>query len=154
KDPTNPVSGSGLPVGWDPDTLPPTTIRPGDVIEMAGSRYELLFDVGDGNVAGQVDTLGYYKAITGQNSPGQPTQVVARPINDTGQMYDVKYDTKASPTGPDRAAYPAAPPPTGPYFTYPVPYKILRQPAPLAIDPYQMPSGTAIDLRASGVGVG
>ena len=42
----------------------------------------------------------------------------------------------------------------GPYFTSAVPYKILRQPMPLAIDPLQLPAGTAIDLRASGVGVG
>ncbi len=36
----------------------------------------------------------------------------------------------------------------------PAPYKILRQPTPASDEPYQLPEGTAIDLRASGVGVG
>ena len=154
KDPTQPATTSGLPVGWDPDSVPPTTIRPGDVIEMAGSRYQLLSDLGDGGVDAGIDSVGYYKSDTGRTGQQQPTQIVARPINDTGQMINVKYDTRGFPIGPDRAAFPNAPEPVGPYFTSPVPYKILRQPMPLAIDPLQLPAGTAIDLRASGVGVG
>ena len=43
--------------------------------------------------------------------------------------------------------------PPAPYWTNPAPYKILRQPTPASEEPYQLPEGTAIDLRASGVGV-
>ena len=39
-----------------------------------------------------------------------------------------------------------------PYWTEPFRYKILRQPAPTSAQPYQLPEGTAIDLRASGFG--
>jgi hypothetical protein len=37
-------------------------------------------------------------------------------------------------------------------WTYPLRYKILRQPTRTSDEPYQLPEGTAIDLRASGVG--
>ena len=40
-----------------------------------------------------------------------------------------------------------------PYWALPSPYKILRQPTPASDEPYQLPEGTAIDLRASGVGI-
>ena len=42
--------------------------------------------------------------------------------------------------------------PDAPFWTNPAPYKILRQPMPTSAEPFQMPEGTAIDLRASGVG--
>jgi hypothetical protein len=37
-------------------------------------------------------------------------------------------------------------------WTAPLRYKILRQPTRTSDEPYQLPEGTAIDLRASGVG--
>src|SRR4029078_2152563 len=40
-----------------------------------------------------------------------------------------------------------------PYWTAPMPYKVLRQPTPASEEPYQLPQGTAIYVRASGVGV-
>ena len=39
-----------------------------------------------------------------------------------------------------------------PYWTAPMPYRILRQPTATSDPPYQLPEGTAIDLRASGWG--
>jgi hypothetical protein len=39
-----------------------------------------------------------------------------------------------------------------PYWTAPTPYKILRQAVTSSDEVFQMPEGTAIDLRASGVG--
>ena len=47
---------------------------------------------------------------------------------------------------------PAGSTPNAPFWTNPSPYKILRQPTPTSDEPFQMPEGTAIDLRASGVG--
>jgi hypothetical protein len=40
-----------------------------------------------------------------------------------------------------------------PYYTSPGRYKVFRQAAPTSDEPYQLPEGTAIDLRASGVGI-
>ena len=37
-------------------------------------------------------------------------------------------------------------------WTQPLRYKILRRPSRTSDEPYQLPEGTAIDLRASGVG--
>ena len=37
-----------------------------------------------------------------------------------------------------------------PFWTTPTSYKILRQPSPTSAEPYQLPEGIAIDLRASG----
>jgi hypothetical protein len=39
-----------------------------------------------------------------------------------------------------------------PYWTAPDAYKIHRQPVHTSDEPFQMPEGTAIDLRASGIG--
>jgi hypothetical protein len=33
-----------------------------------------------------------------------------------------------------------------------MPYKVLRQPVPTSDEPYQLPEGTVVDLRASGIG--
>jgi len=44
--------------------------------------------------------------------------------------------------------------PQPPYWALPSPYKVIRQPTPASDEPYQLPEGTAIDLRASGVGAG
>ncbi len=37
-------------------------------------------------------------------------------------------------------------------WTQPLRYKVLRRPARTSDEPYQLPEGTAIDLRASGIG--
>ena len=56
-------------------------------------------------------------------------------------------------TDPKSGAIAGSSKPPAPYWGLPSPYKILRQPTPASEEPYQLPEGTAIDLRASGVGV-
>jgi prepilin-type N-terminal cleavage/methylation domain-containing protein len=128
-----PPNGDTLPPGWDADPLPHSTVRPGDVVEVGGNQYRLTDD------SELVD--GFYSPISG-NPDGT---LVAVPLNDTGQMINVRYDnTGAEIANGDDVV---------PFYTHPAPYKILRQPAPTSDEPYQLPEGTAIDLRASGVGI-
>jgi hypothetical protein len=61
-------------------------------------------------------------------------------------MLSMKYDNEGFEIGTQN-------PPALPFYARPAPYKIFRQPMPTSDEPYQMPEGTAIDLRASGVGV-
>ena len=70
---------------------------------------------------------------------------MARPLNDSGQQINPKYDDLGREIGTVAQAEP-------PYWTAPAPYQILRQPVAMSDEPYQMPEGTAVDLRASGVG--
>src|SRR5262249_49925773 len=73
----------------------------------------------------------------------RPVQIMARPVNDSGQQINPRYDNNGSELTTKSPA---------PYWTLPATYKVLRQPTPMADEPYQLPEGTAIDLRASGVG--
>ena len=119
-------------------------IRPGDVIEINGTQFELLppatttVDVDD-----RPESPGCFKHA---NRRPRCRMIVARPINDSGQQINPKYDDQGREIGSRGAA------PNRPYWTSPAPYKILRQPTPTSDEPYQLPEGTAIDLRASGVG--
>ena len=148
-------TGTGLPAGWVADMFPSQMIGPGDVIEIGGTRFELL--EGDSSVTLQTSKQ---RTQTGQSDKyylpppaGQVPTAFARPINDTGQQINPSYDNDGYSLGPDRGPSPPAPvQPRPPYWTHPAPYKILRRPAPASDDPYQLPEGTAIDLRASGVG--
>jgi hypothetical protein len=72
-----------------------------------------------------------------------PPQILARPLNDSGQQIGPRYDNNGNEIGTKSPS---------PYWTNPAPYKILRQAALASDEPYQLPEGTAIDLRASGVG--
>ena len=63
-------------------------------------------------------------------------------------MINVEYDNFGNELAPGLANSTTILPP-GPI---PPRYKILRQPTPTSAEPYQLPEGTAIDLRASGVG--
>jgi hypothetical protein len=130
-------SSDRLPEGWDRDPFPPSTIRPGDVIEAQGNQFRLI-DTGIAN--SYLDASGFYKTDSG-NPIGT---FVTVPVNDTGQQVNVEFDDlgrrmRDLPAGMLR-----------PYWTYPAPYKVLRQPMPASAEPFQMPDGTAIDLRASG----
>ena len=62
-------------------------------------------------------------------------------------MINVKYDDKGNELG-------TVTPPVAPYWTDAASYKILRQPTKNSAEPLQLPEGTAIDLRASGLGDG
>jgi prepilin-type N-terminal cleavage/methylation domain-containing protein len=141
---SNDKSQDGLPNGWDADQFPGGVVRPGDVLEMNGTRYELLFNASDNGIESRV-TNGFYDYNTGKanDDPKKVSQIVGRPLNDTGQMINVKYDDRGDALANVTAARP-------PYFTYPSPYKILRQPMMASGEPFQLPDGTAIDLRASG----
>jgi hypothetical protein len=122
-------------------------LRPGDVIEINGTRFVLLNSsvIRDQSVSVFVDKNGYYG--TSQASFSVPT-VLAQPINDSGQQINPRYDNNGLELGSQAPPY--KPPP--PYWSNPAPYKVLRQPTPASEEPYQLPEGTAIDLRASGVG--
>ncbi|MCI0331956.1 MAG: prepilin-type N-terminal cleavage/methylation domain-containing protein [Planctomycetes bacterium] len=126
------VTRAGLP-----DPLPGNTIRRGDVVEVSGTKYRLTDD-----------EPNYIDPVTGFYSPNAgnpPGTLVAVPMNDTGQMLNVKYDNQGYEIGTPNAI-------NVPFYTSPAPYKILRQAMPTSDEPYQLPEGTAIDLRASGVG--
>jgi type II secretory pathway pseudopilin PulG len=129
-----------LPVGWDVDLFPPGVIRPNDVIEIDGTQYQLL---GERSLASRVaiDENGFFRPT------GGITRIDARPINDTGQMINPEFDGNGNRMRDQLVATPNAP-----YWTSPASYQILRQPMPTSNEPFQMPDGTAIDLRASGVG--
>jgi type II secretory pathway pseudopilin PulG len=139
----------GLPVGWDPDLFPDGMVRPGDMIEISGTRYRLLSDSKDGDVVARFTSTGYFASDTGKAANNKATQIVAHPMNDTGQQINIQYD--------DWGAEVATPTPGRThtrFFTAPARYKVLRQPTLASDEPYQLPEGTAIDLRASGVGSG
>ncbi len=145
-----PSNGDRLPIGWDPDLFPNGMIRPADVIEINGTQFELLAPSEDMYEYVILDDNGYFQSRGGFQSRAAVT-IVARPINDSGQQINPKYDNTGYTLGADReAAAPAKPP--APFWTNPAPYKVLRQATRASDEPYQLPEGTAIDLRASGVG--
>jgi prepilin-type N-terminal cleavage/methylation domain-containing protein len=149
------ASIDGLPDGWDADQFASGVVRFGDVIEINGTRYKLMSDKSDTTVYPQFDSTNVFFANnTGYSGSRLVVQIVAQPLNDSGQMIDIRYDNDGYPIGPDRAAFAAvAPsPPPPPFWTNPAPYKILRQPMKTSAEPLQLPEGSAIDLRASGLG--
>jgi type II secretory pathway pseudopilin PulG len=117
-----------------PDLFPSSTIRPGDVVEISGNRFQLADTDFD-------PATGYYTP----NSGNPNGTLVAIPMNGTGQQLNPRYDNRGREIG--TVANPELP-----FYTAPAPYKIHRQPVTTADEPFQMPEGTAIDLRASGVG--
>ena len=136
---------ANMPVGWSGDLFPSSMIRPDDLIEINGTQFRLLGDSGalsDPQANIQLDANGVYFE---QKAAGRPPQILAVPMNDSGQQINPKYDDN----GRDLPAQPARPP----FWASPAPYKILRQPTFTSDEPYQLPEGTAIDLRASGFGV-
>jgi type II secretory pathway pseudopilin PulG len=144
------MNQDSLPVGWDPDLFPQGMVRPGDVIEIQGSQYRLIYDPSDTQVQARFtdETNTYFASNTGKAGNNRAAQIVALPINNTGQLKlaNVEYDYEGLELGAANAV-------SGPFFTLAIPYKILRQAAPTSDDPYQLPEGTAIDLRASGFGL-
>jgi hypothetical protein len=121
------------------DLFPDNTVRPGDVIEIYGTRFNLLAGANRSTTV----VNGYFRVAAG-NMP----MFLAQPLNDSGQQMVPRYDD----AGFEIAGQNSSSKPAAPYWTYPSPYKILRQPTPASDEPYQLPEGTAIDLRASGVG--
>jgi type II secretory pathway pseudopilin PulG len=143
----DPTPGANqLSAGWDPDLFPPGLLRRGDVIEVGGSRF-MFTDDGGANPTEFFDINGYY--LPGAGNPDGT--LVTRPINNTGQVEAIKVVTD------NEGYYLGGPRPASgffraPYWTAPMPYKVLRQPVPTSDEPYQLPEGTVVDLRASGIG--
>ena len=127
----DPPSADGLPPGLDKD-LPPGIIRRGDVIEVAGSRFEITDTDPD------VDASGFYKETSGKPDG----ELWIRPVNPSGQLANF---TDRDPDLQDNVRRYLM-------WTQPLRYKVLRRPSRTSDEPYQLPEGTAIDLRASGIG--
>ncbi len=144
-----------LPDGWDRDEIPPGVFRWGDRIKVAGNLYRFSDTTPD------LDPSGFYQA-----NSGEPDGVLfAQVENDSGQMRSFVFDHTGylvklqllTMNGVPRLTLirygvdtqiTGQPPP--PFWTTPTSYKILRQPSPTSAEPYQLPEGIAIDLRASG----
>ena len=85
------AQNDSLPPGWDVDLFPPKLVRPGDVIEIDGTRYEMILPtLIQSNV--RVDNDGFYEVIN--FAEGRSYVIEARPINDTGQMLNVEFDRR------------------------------------------------------------
>lgn len=128
----------GLPIGWTVDLFPSGVIHQGDLIEINGTQYELLLP------ANSDLTINPLTGAFEQANSSRVAMIVARPRNDSGQQINPRYDS-AGLTVPSTPAVP-------PYWTDAAPYKVLRRPVQTSDEPYQLPEGTVIDLRASGVG--
>jgi prepilin-type N-terminal cleavage/methylation domain-containing protein len=147
----------GLPPGWDADLFPPNTIRVGDVIEIGDTRFLLTNEPNQDQVPGVMFALTTQQRgekgnefFNPRNPIGiTPPALTGRPINDTGQLINPIYDNRGNELG---ATGGVGGGPLQPYWTAPLPYKILRQGTVTSDEPFQLPEGTAIDLRASGVG--
>jgi len=133
------------PPRWSADYFPTGMVRPGDVIEINGSRFQLLWIPNEPLHNIQLDQLTqtFFETSNANQSP----QILARPLNDTGQQIIPMYDDVAFEITLDRQRQAQSP-----YWSSPAPYRIIRQPTAMADEPYQLPDGIAIDLRASGVG--
>jgi prepilin-type N-terminal cleavage/methylation domain-containing protein len=139
----------GLPPGWDADLFPTNMFRPGDVIEIGTTQYVLRSS--EQRTGIRLGQNGYF--VTDSPPPPIPIAITVEPINNTGQQVYPEYDNEGFELGVDRPPQPAAPArPRPPFWTAPAPYKIFRQATFTSDEPFQFPEGTAIDLRASGVG--
>lgn len=139
------ATNDSLPAGWDADLIPPELIRPNDVIEIDGTRYALQSPL----TAWSNVTVNNQTGMFIPPAAGTVVRIEARPLNDTGQMLNIEFDRD----GYRIRDLPAGSSPNAPFWTNAVPYKVLRQPAPTSNEPFQLPDGTAIDLRASGQAV-
>lgn len=141
-------NNDGLSAGWDADLFPPGLIRPGDVIEVQGNRYELLALTTANNLQN-----GYYTEENHRLTASTPTRIVARPLNDSGQVLNPVYANNGTRlTSQGLASIALDRDDTfRPFWTAPAAYKILRQPVTTSAAPYELPEGVAIDLEASGV---
>jgi prepilin-type N-terminal cleavage/methylation domain-containing protein len=145
-------SQDGLPGGWDADLFPTGMMRPGDVIEINGTQYRLTNEDPNNNAPAQFDANGFFTDKTGKGGANNCAQIKAVPVNGTGQMLNMTHDDDGFELVNRQFQLGTTNEPNPPYFTYPAPYKIHRQAVTTSDEPFQMPEGTAIDLRASGLG--
>src|SRR4051794_32860872 len=131
----------GLPDGWDSDLFPSGTIRPRDIIQINGTRFELLPNT-DSYSRVAIDNLGYFADPSGNSNSPRPVKILARPLavtwqtisGQTSPLYDnqqqinPRHDDKGVELGSGIVGYK----PSAPYWALPSPYKVLRQPTPMA----------------------
>jgi type II secretory pathway pseudopilin PulG len=161
------ITGKNLSTGWVPDSIPGQMLQPGDRIEVAGNVYRFLEpatnpDLYSSEKPAELDAVGkFYKQDAGS---GDETLIFFAEIeNDSGQMLNCEVDREGYLVKPYLHAMNGFPQLTliryglstqitgqPPFWTTPTSYKILRQPSPTSAEPYQLPEGIAIDLRASG----
>jgi len=155
-----------LPPGYDVDLVPQYFLRPGDTIEIAGRRYELLDAPGTPDAyfsdrgaqaalewfdaqpatGGTVSVgAGYFDTRPNQYNPTRYAVFHVAPLDGKEPDLDFAHDAFGEPIGsPEQIAGNRAP-----YWTEPAPYRVYRQPVPAAGEPYELPGGAAIDLQAS-----
>lgn len=78
--------GANMPKGWMADAFAGGVIRPKDVIEIGGTRYELQSDNQLANI--RLDDNGFYTI----NNTNAPACIVAKPLNDSGQQIMPLYN--------------------------------------------------------------
>ena len=161
------TTGTNLSTGWFPDSIPEKMLRPGDRIEVAGNVYRFLEPATNPNLypsekPAELDTLGrFYNQDVG--NPNETLIFFAQVENNSGQMLNCEVDREGYLVKPQLLTVNGVPrlmliryggntqtPGQPPFWTTPTSYKILRQPSPTSAEPYQLPEGIAIDLRASG----
>ena len=100
---------AGLATGWQADLFPSGMIRPGDVIEINGTQFELLNDTSANtnitvnNISQSSTNPVYYFAPPNNGTP----QILAKPLNDSGQQIFPKYDNAGYNIGFDQEPQPA-----------------------------------------------
>ncbi len=93
---TRGTTSTNMPMGWSGDLFPSGMIRPGDVVSINGTEFALLGDnfANDTYANIQIDqptpTSQPYFKPKGNNSP---PQILALPLNDSGQQIYPKYDS-------------------------------------------------------------
>ncbi len=135
----NPAQGAlnALPAGVSREIMPDSFFAPGDVIVVDGSEFVFIDD--NGYETG-LDSRGRYPADAGAPDG---TLLATGPSN-IHSTFSFVYDNWGNRvTGTPN-------PMNSPYWTEPLRFKLLRQPSPTSNQPYQLPTGAAIDLRASG----
>jgi prepilin-type N-terminal cleavage/methylation domain-containing protein len=161
------TTGTNLSTGWFPDSIPEKMLQPGDRIEVAGNVYRFLAPATNPNLypsekPAELDTQGrFYNQDVGNSN--ETLIFFAQVENDAGQMLNCEVDREGYLVKPQLHAANGFPQLTliryggnthvagqPPFWTTPTSYKILRQPSPTSAEPYQLPEGIAIDLRASG----
>lgn len=135
----------GLPAGWRADLVPPGVLQPGDVIEFGGAGYTL--EAAQGPAAGNCPVVdGFFDPTS--VGVGAVVRMRARPVDPSVRppppAIDADGDRLSEPQPP------ATPAVTGRFRSDPLRYRVRRLPAVTSAPPYQLPEGTAIDLRASG----
>ncbi|WP_197526943.1 pilus assembly FimT family protein [Pirellulimonas nuda] len=132
---------ANLPSGVSYEIMPDSFFGPGDVIVIDGAEFVFIDDNGN---EGGLDSRGRYPATAGFPDG----TLLARGPTNIHSAFSFVYDNQGVRVSVP--PNPSLPPLEYPYWTEPLRFKLLRQPAPTSNQPYQLPTGAAIDLRASG----